>query len=87
MTMSSDPPKAQLFYDQADALYAQAGALRGGAAIAMRRAHLARRAGDRGTCAAHRDEARQLRSDQARTLLPASSTFTVSSTGLTPETT
>jgi hypothetical protein len=60
MTMPSDTPKAQLFYDQADALYAQVGALRGRAAIAMRQAHLARRASDRSTCVELRDEARRL---------------------------
>ena len=60
MTTASDPLTAQLFYDRADALYARAGALRGHAAIVMRRAHLARRAGDRAACTALGDEAGQL---------------------------
>ena len=60
MTMTSDPPQAQSFYDQAAAVYAQAGTPRGLAVIAMRRAHLARRAGDSDACEALRDEARRL---------------------------
>ncbi len=60
MTRASDGPKAQSFYDQADTLYAQAGALRGRAALAMRRAHLARIADDRSACAWLGDKARRL---------------------------
>jgi CHAT domain-containing protein len=60
MMVLPDPSKAQSFYDRADALYVQAASPRGRAAVAMRRAHLARRAGDRGTCALLRDEARRL---------------------------
>jgi CHAT domain-containing protein len=60
MTMAPDWAKARSFYDQAEALYAQAGALRGRAAIAMRRAHLPRLAGDLSACTSLRDEARRL---------------------------
>lgn len=46
VTETPDPVRARWFYDQAASGYAQATTSRGLAAVALRRAHIARRAGD-----------------------------------------
>ncbi|GAA3840964.1 hypothetical protein GCM10022226_74230 [Sphaerisporangium flaviroseum] len=57
---AADPSRAAEFYARAEELYAAAGFGGGAAAVALRRAHLARSAGDAAACEIARERAREL---------------------------